>query len=163
MPRSVPTIDGTPNMRRISMRFVDRSNDVRSVSFYVELGATAAQIEALVAAVGAATNANLFELEDVALYRAARLASGAISAPEISVYDNIVILYKESSSPQGQDFFLPAPIRLNFVGDTDNPDPESDELGAVRDAVTPLMLGTVVPISMRYSERREKNQSVSAT
>lgn len=163
MPRTVPTVDGSPAMKKVRFTFVDRSGDQRSVSIYIEDTATDIQIEAAAAAIGAATNANLYEIEVSQIYRAAKNAAGAVSAPEISVYDNIVILYKESSSPFGQDFFLPAPIRANFSGSTDNPNAASTELSAVRTSIGTIMLGTVVPISMRYTERREKNQSVPAT
>jgi len=163
MPRTAPTIDGTPTMRRVSFTLVDRSNDQRSVSVYIETAATNAQIEAAVVAIGAATNGNLWKVEITELYSSIRLPSGAIAAEENSVFDNIVILYKEASTPNATDFFLPAPKRVNFVGDSDNPDNTSVEYIAVRDAINALLVGTTAAISARYSERTEKNAAVPAT
>lgn len=163
MPRTAPTINGTPTMRRVSFTFVDKSNDQRSVSIYVETLATNAQMEAAVVALGVATNANLWRVEITEIYNSIRLPIAAISAPEISVYDNIVILYKEASSPNAEDFFLVAPKRLNFVGDTDNPDSASAELIAVRDTVNALLIGTTAAVSLRYTERTEKNAAVPAS
>jgi len=163
MPRSAPTVDGTPNLKKVSMTFVDRSDDQRTVSQYIEAAATAAQIEGLVAAAAAASNANIFRVEVSDVYNAARVSSQALAAEENSVFDNVVLLMKESSSPSGTDTFLPAPVRAVFVGDSDNINNTNALYTAWRDACVLVGLGTLVPISVRYTERREKNQATSAT
>lgn len=163
MPRSAPTVDGSPNLKKVSMTFVDRSNDQRSVSMYVEGAATAAQIEGLVAAAAAASNANIFRVEVSDVYNSPKVASQALAAEENSVYDNIVLLMKESDNPAGMDAFLPAPKRALFVGDSDNVDNVAALYTAWRDAAVLVGLGTLVPISVRYTERREKNEATSAT
>lgn len=145
------------------MTFVDRSNDQRSVSLYLEGAATDAQVEAAVAAAAAASNANIFRVEVSDIYDSPKLASQALAAEENSVYDNVVLLMKESGNPNGTDAFLPAPVRAIFVGDSDNVLNTAPLYTAWRDAIVLIALGTVVPISVRYTERREKNQATSAT
>lgn len=162
MPRTAPTIDGTPNMRKISLSYVDISKDSRTVSNYVEGATTDAQVESHVAAAGAASNANLYRVEVTDVYNAAKLASGAVAAEENSVYDNVVILFKESDNPTGMNGFIPAPIRDIFIGDSDNVDNVAAEYVAFKTTLAAILLGTMVPISVRYTERREINASEEA-
>jgi hypothetical protein len=162
MPRTAPTIDGTPDLIKVSLTYVDVSGDQRTISNYLEGTATPAQIEAHVAAAGAGSNANLYQVEVSEIYQSVRLPSAAVAAEENSVFDNIVVLYKESGNPQGTNGFLPAPIRANFIGDTDNVDAASVEFAAFRSTLATILLGTVVPITVRYTERREKNQATPA-
>lgn len=162
MPRTAPTVDGIPNLKKITLTYVDVSNDQRSVSNYIEGTATPAQIEAHVAAAGAASNGNLFNVEVTDVYRAAKLASAAVSEEENSVYDNVVILYKESDNPSGMNGFIPAPIRDVFVGDSDNIDNTDAIYLAFRNTLSTILLGTMVPITVRYTERREKNAAEEA-
>jgi len=163
MPRSAPTVDGTPNLKKVSMTFVDRSNDQRTVSQYIESTATAAQIEGLVVAAAAASNGNIFRVEVSDVYNAPKVSSQALAAEENSVFDNVVLLMKESDNPAGMDAFLPAPVRAVFVGDSDNIDNTAALYTAWRDAAVLVGLGTLVPISVRYTERREKNEATAAT
>lgn len=162
MPRTAPTVDGTPNLRKVSLRYVDVSKDSRTVSNYLEGTATDPQVEAHVAAAGAASNANLYEVQVTDIYRAAKLASAAVAAEENSVFDNIVILYKESDNPNGMNGFIPAPIRDLFVGDSDNVDNTDVAYLAFRNTLSTILLGTMVPITVRYSERREINDAEEA-
>lgn len=162
MPRTAPTVDGSPNLKKVTLTYVDVSGDQRSVTNYLEGTATPAQIEAHVAAAGAASNANLFNVEVSDVYRAARLPSAAVAAEENSIFDNVVILYKESDNPSGMNGFIPAPVRGMFVGDSDNIDNTDAAYLAFRNTLATILLGTMVAITVRYTERREKNASEEA-
>jgi len=162
MPRTAPPVDGTPNLRRISLSYVDVSKDSRTVSNYVEGATTDAQVETHVAAAGEASNANLYRVEVTDVYNAAKLASAAVADEENSVYDNVVILFKESDNPSGMNGFIPAPIRDIFVGDSDNVLNTATEYVNFKTSLAAILLGTMVPISVRYTERREINASEEA-
>lgn len=162
MPRTAPTVDGTPSLRKVSLRYVDVSKDARTISNYLEGTATDAQVEAHVVAAGAVTNANLYEVQVTDIYRAAKLASAADAAEENSVFDNAVILYKESDNPAGMNGFIPAPVRGIFVGDSDNIDNVDTDYVAFKTTLGAILLGTMVPITVRYTERREINDAEEA-
>lgn len=162
MPRTAPTVDGTPSLRKVSLRYVDVSKDSRTISNWLEGTATDPQIESHVAAAGAASNANLYEVQVTDVYRAAKLASAAVAAEENSVFDNAVILYKEADNPNGMNGFIPAPIRGIFIGDSDNIDNTAPEYTAFRNSLGTILLGTMVPITVRYTERREINDAEEA-
>ena len=62
MGRTVPTIVDPPGGDKfVSFSFIDASGDQKAVSFEVSDAATSVQIEAFVAAVAAASNANIWE------------------------------------------------------------------------------------------------------
>lgn len=157
MPRTAPTIDGTPNFKKVSLRTIDVSGDKRAVSWELDLAATAAEIEALVAAYATRTNANIYSVQVQDIYNAQPLASDAVQAEENSVYDNIVILAK-SATNESEELFLVAPTRASFIGDTDNPD--ATTLAALVTAWEATLSGTKLAVSARFTERREKNQTV---
>lgn len=161
MPRTAPTVNGTPNLRRVSWALIDASGDKRSVSLEIDLAATDINIEAATAAIALATNANIYRVTVEDIYNDLPSVNDADELEENSVFDNIVLLMKDPTN-RSQNFFLPAPKRENFVGDSDNPDAGSVMLGDWRDAVNQLAYGTTSAISLRYTERREKNQAVPA-
>lgn len=157
MARSAPTIDGTPNYRTVSLRLIDVSGDKRAVSFEVGIAVADALIEALVAAYAAVTNAVVYAVLVQDQYYSAAVASNAVQAEENSVYDNIVILAK-SDTNDSEELFIVAPERSLFIGDTDNPD--ATALATLIAAWEAILTGSKVAVSARFTERREKNQSV---
>lgn len=159
MPVSYPAIDGTPNKKTVSFRMIDVSGDLRTVTIEVALASTDAEIAALGAALGAATNANIYEAKVVADYIAQPTASTAVADEENSVYDNIVLLAKSNVGDSSR-LFVPAPIRSLFLGDSDTPDPSSAELQAVIDAFEAVSISGYVVVSARYTERREINEAI---
>lgn len=158
MPRTAPTVDGTGNYRRLVLKYVDADGEKRSDSYQISEGATDAQIEALVAAVGAATNANVYRVEVITVYNAQPLKSSAVDAVRMSVHDNIVSLWKDTAN-NSRDFFVPSPVQGNFVPGTVNPEP-TGVLGDVLDAVNNVFESAFSPISVRFTERREKNAAI---
>jgi hypothetical protein len=160
MPRTAPTVDDTPNVRTVSIRLIDASGDKRAVSFEIGIAETAADIEALVADYATQTNANIYAVHVSDQYTSAALASDATQAEENSVYDNIVLLAK-SATGDTEELFVAAPLRGLFVGDTDNPDPLDTDLLDLISKFEAIVSGSKTVVSARFTERREKNQSVS--
>lgn len=157
--RTAPTVDGTPPWQDVSFRFVDASEDVRSVSGQFPPGTTAAQIEAIAAALQTRSNASLFEVRVTDSYASAPDAGNADPVVHISVFDNVVMLFKDQEN-HSQDFFIPAPTSDVQPENSDQPDTaELIPLGLV--IVNALEMGTTddwQTISARFTERREKNQ-----
>jgi len=158
--RNAPPVDGTPNKRMVTFRFIDVSNDIRSIAIEVDLNATAAEIEALAAALQVGSNASLFEVQDKLLYTAQALAANGVNDDKSeSVFANVVMLAK-SATGDSENLFVPAPTAAIMVEGSDNPDQASTELLAIATAFEALAVGSKLVTSVRYTERREKNSSV---
>lgn len=166
MPRSAPTIDnvgGAPNFVRVSFRFVDASGDIRSVSLQIDpADATDAKIEAEVAALAAASNADIYSVEITQVWGAVADSTNAISGAgrSESVFDNIVIQLKNSQN-RSERAYIPAPIEAAMSTGTDQVDGAATELVNVVLASENLLLAdSYNAIGARYSERREINEQI---
>lgn len=161
MARSVPAIDGTPDFTRVSMTFTDFTGDQRSVSALGGPAVSAAQIEAAVDAMAEYSNAVLWRVEVTGVYEGSSSKTQASDETYPSVYDNVVVLFRNGTTRQTQNMFVPAPVQLLFVPGTDNPnvDPTSDL--SVLTALWEAMIGSASynAISARFTERREINQA----
>lgn len=157
--RTAPVVDGTPPFQRASYRFIDASEDIRSIAIQFPAGTTAAQIEAIGNQLQALSNASLFAVEVTASYASQPDVSEADAVVHMSVYDNVVVLFKDDTN-RSYDVFVPAPTAELQPTDTDTP--VGTELTALILAVTSaLEQGTtldVQAVSARFTERREKNQ-----
>jgi hypothetical protein len=157
--RTAPTVDGTPPFQNVSYQFIDSTEDIRSVSIQFPPGTTSAQIEAIAVALQARSNASLFNIEVKASYTSAPDVGNALAEVHISVYDNVVVLFKDQVN-HSQDIFILAPI--TDLQPTDSDTPVASQLIAIILAVTTaLEQGTTddwQAISARFTERREKNQ-----
>lgn len=157
--RTAPTVDGTPPFQQVSFQFIDSTEDIRSVSIQLPPGATAAQIEAIAAALQARSNASLFKIEVKEVYASTPDVGNALAEVHISVFDNVVVLFKDQLN-HSQDIFVLAPITALQPDDSDTP--VGTQLTAIILAVTSaLEQGTTddwQAVSARYTERREKNQ-----
>lgn len=160
MPRTAPTVDGAPAEKAVVFSFIDHSGDERSVRNIIPSDATPAQIEAVVAQMAANSNANVYRVKVEDVYAGAKDASIAVNQTNPSVFSNIVVLMKVSSLIS-QQAYLPAPEGV-LIPSGDVVDTANTDYIAWRDAYL-TMLGTgYVAQSVRFTERREKNDSIPA-
>lgn len=168
MPRTAPAVDGTPIVKQVSLRWIDVSGDKRSDSYTFLPGVTDAQIEAWATAMGAASNANLYDVTVTYGYSDLPDSDDADNATKESLMDNIVILAKNPIK-QTDDLFIPAPIadmlQDNGSGDSDEIDPLSAELAAAMSTFLVLRnvgaAATYEVVSGRFTERKEINKKVN--
>lgn len=157
--RTAPTVDGTPGYQHVAFRFIDSTEDVRSVAIQFPPGTTAAQIEAVATQLQALSNASLFEVIVEGRYSSVPDVANADNVVHISVFDNVVVLFKDELN-RSQDIFVVAPTTALQPDNSDTPD--GTELTALILAVTNgLEQGTTSDwqaVSARFTERREKNQ-----
>lgn len=157
--RTAPVVDGTPPFQYASYQFIDASEDIRSVGIQLPPGTTAAQIEAIGTQLQALSNASLFKITVQAVYGSTPDVSQADAVVHLSVYDNVVVLFKDQLN-HSQDIFVVAPT--TDLQPTDSDTPVGTELTALILAVSnALEQGTTddwQAVSARYTERREKNQ-----
>lgn len=161
MPRTAPAVDGSGNYRQVTIKWIDANNGKRSDTFEVSAAATDAQIEAVIVAMAAASNANIYQVKVTMVYNSVMNVGDALDAPRESVKDNIVFLFKDSAN-NAVDWFLPAPLDSLFFAGTNTPDASEPVLQAVRDAIDAALAVAYQPVTYRFSERRKKNASVPA-
>lgn len=160
MPRTAPTVNGTPQFRTVSNRWIDFSGDKRSDSLQTPAGATNAQIEAYAVALGAGSNASLYAVVVEDHYNSVPDKSNAVDEPKDSVFDNLVFLAKTVANAS-QRGFLPAPVGSMFVAGTDTIDPTNTDLADIFTAFLALVGAGYSIVSARYTERREINEAVN--
>lgn len=159
MANNAGTVDGSPTRQTLHVQYVDVRGKPRTDSYDMTgLTIVDAELNALTAALGAATHANLWNIGYTKWFdTGVGLAADAASGADDSVMDNIVILLK-NGVVGGIDFFVPAPIEAMLVDGTENPNPDGTEFDAVLTALAAVFNG-YTPYSYRYSERRKKNRA----
>lgn len=157
--RTAPTVDGTPSRVRVSMTLIDSVGDIRSVSLYAPNGVTAVEIEALAAALQAATNASLYKVEQSLVYEGAAAKSNADENVFNNIGDNI-IYHVKASATDSQRAYVPAPLESVFTPATENPDPANPLLTAWFTAVLGVVGNNYTGVTVRFSERRDINDAV---
>jgi len=158
MPKSAPAVDDTPLFKILSWSMIDVSGDKRAESVMIIPGATAVQIENFLVGYALETNADIYAVRVTDVYESVALSSNAVQASQNSVTHQMIILYKNATR-ETEELFIVAPVRDLFVGDTDEPDVPAITTDAL---LTPIIFGSKVPISYRYTDRQQKNKATSA-
>lgn len=161
--RSAPVVDaGTPNRITLSVRFMDAGGEKRAVSLDIPGTATDAQIDAYVNTAQAISNATVYEITKAEKYTSVPVEANAqTDSPFVSVFDNLVLAMKDVSINKLQDAFVPA-VEGIIVLDGDVIDTTDTDYIAYKNAVSALLGASYTPLSARFSERRDKNDSVPA-
>lgn len=160
--RTAPAITAAATYKRVSIHWVDNSGEVRSDSANVPVGATAAQIEAVIVALQAASNASVYQVDVSEIRLGAKSSANALNVGRSpSVFDNIVGHFKDDVTTASQRLFIPAPIEAVMVVGTDTPDVSTTELSDLVVAGEAMLAGAYDIKSYRYSERRDINTKVN--
>lgn len=161
MPNDVPSVtQGSPLYRLWSLRFIDADGALRSVPIEMKAAPTDAEINAMLNAVGAGSNASAYALVVEDYYGAEPLQSNATNAVHVSTKDAINMLYKDLANRKSQTLYVPSPKDVMFVADTDTPDPQTTELAAIITAMNAVLPATQNLISLRFSQRSKLNERV---
>lgn len=151
-----------PSFVRLSVRMMGADGEKRSVSLEIDAAATDIQINAYVDAIQAATNATVYEVSKQLVESANPVESNADAETFQSVYANVVLLAKDPVARKSQNAFLPAPDGI-MVLDGDVVDTADPLYTAWRDAAMAVLPAAYDPVTVRYTERRDKNDAVPAT
>lgn len=159
--KSAPDTTTTANLLTLSIHYVDASGDVRSTSIQMAAGATDAQINAMVDAHQDNSNASIYKVEVTRAWNSIPQKSNAAEDVHLSVYDNLVLLWK-SPLNRSMNTFVPAPTTDLVPADSDQPIDGIPLQTIVSTTTTVINSGTdnFQAVSARYTERREKNQRV---
>lgn len=160
--RTVPTIAAANiTYQRFSITSKDAGGEQRSVSLIVPATVTDAQLEAVVAAHQVITNASIFRATLSSVWDSSFVEANADTEPFVSVYDNLVLLVKNIAQQNAQDAFVPA-VKGILVLDGDTVDTGDTDYQAWRDAVVAALGAGWTAQTVRFTERRDKNDSVVA-
>lgn len=160
MPRSAPIVNlGTPNRWYVSFKMIDATGDLRSESLLFTTEPTPANIDALVDAIGAQSNADIYEVRVEEVFAANPDAQNATNATRASVSQNLVFLAKHPDG-RAQNIYVPAPKETSFISGTDELNPaDALTIATLAAWVNILPVGFGI-VSGRFTGRREKNKAV---
>lgn len=161
--RSAPTLDGgTPTRIRLSVRLMDAGGEKRAVALDIPGQTTKLQMDTYINTMQALSNATIYEASVTDVYGSVPQESNAeTDSPYVSVKDNLVLLCKNVALNKGQDAFIPA-VEGIVVLDGDVVDTTDTDYIAFRDAVVAVLGAGYSAVSARFTERRDKNDSVPA-
>ena len=158
----MPTYTGTPSYVLVSFRWIDANGSKGSTPYLTTSArATTAAIEAMAAALAAASNANLYAVEVTAVTEGAMSKSTAIDESRESVNDFINTLVREPTSRKTQEVAIPAPLDALFVEGSQVVDTTNVLYQAVNTAADTLLVATYEFISTRFSEHRKINEKTN--
>jgi len=158
--RTAPTTVSAETYKQISIGFIDASGDVWSESLRVPVATTAAAIDAMIADIQERSNASIWRTEVTEVREGAASTSNATTDPRSqSVFDHILMTFKNIATGMSQRVYVPAPLEATLL------DPASDvpnitdlsDLGT--SALVVLGAGYAFK-SARYTESREMNAAV---
>lgn len=158
MPNNIPDTTGTPQRLPYSIRFIDHTGDKRADNLvgFDTANVTPANIQALNVAMGAATNASMYEGVIGDVFATVPDKNDAVQADRSEVVNNIVVLAKNAAGAS-VNLFIPAPIPALFVPGSDEIDPTSTELADVFTAFLALLPAGFEIVSARYTSRKQYN------
>lgn len=161
MPNDAGTFDSAaPSFVRVGMSFIDANNGTTSASWITTVArATDAAINAMANAIGAASNASLFEIrKEVVLSDNPGSPSNAVDESRESVKDHILILFRHPSTRMTQEGEIPAPVDAILVPETNEVDVTNALYLAVETATENLLEAGYDVVSTRFDETKKLNK-----
>lgn len=170
--RTAPDVTGVATILELSVHFIDISGDTWSEAHFIPVASTAAQREAYIDALQAASGASIYKVRVVTDFGTDALADSgnADETPDNyksdSVFDSLNVTIKHNTDPEKKNKIVrvPAPMKSLFTSQagytSDVIDGESAELAALLVAAL-AMFGAGWSIAWaRYSEKSELNEKV---
>lgn len=160
--RTAPTVDGSPSRRDVTFRVIDNRGDKRSFTVITNTtDGTPANIETMAAALAAASRASLYSVDVKDRYLGAPVASNAEDDVFTSADDVIRIFASNDTGTSTRAAEIRAPLGTLVLGG-EVVDTSNGLYTAVRAAFLGMIASTFSAISVRFTERREKNSSTPA-
>lgn len=156
--RTAPTIEAASiTGHDFTVRMMDWNGDKRSISlqFVGPTPPAEVNLETYVAALQAITNSTIYEARLTALYSGPVSTANADNALRVSVYDNVVVSFKDQAARDQFSAYVPAPVAV-ILDQTEQVDNTNVAYVTWRNAVGALF-GTYTPDRARFTERIERN------
>lgn len=161
MPNNAPDVTGAATYKTVSFRLIDSKGELRSVSTRVPVATAPADIQALAVSLGAASNASVYEVQITDRWASIPAAANATDEVVASVYDNIATNMKDVAAGLQQTVYVPAPVG-DLILDGDIVDTTDPLYEAWRNNWLVVLAGGYAAVTSRFTERRDKNDSVPA-
>jgi len=158
--RTAPAFTATATGRMITIHLMDTSGDLFTDKLFVALAATAAAIEAWIAAYQAATNASVYAVTDTILRDGDADPDNAVAAFRSGVENGINLLFKNPTTRQTFTQRLIAPVAADMQGDQDVPLLSSTEMTDLITTTLALTSGYNFKQSQYTSHRERTNNPV---
>ena len=155
--RTAPAATAAATYKKLRYTMIDALGEWQSNSLYIDVAATAANIETFLAELQLRSNASLFEFGVESIWNGARQKSNALNAVFVQIEDNIMYSIREGVNTN-QQVYLPAPLETQVVADTDTPDVTAlgDWLAAIL-----AIASTYSGRSVSFTRHKEVNSSNS--
>jgi len=157
--RTAPTVDGNETFKRLSITVYDYTGEQRTDSYKIDAASTDIQIEALVAAYQAISNATVWRVQVSDVYNSIGDPSNALEEVWEEASANLVLLAKDANDDSA-NVFVPAPVNSIFEEGTENIDPASVPLGDLMTAYLAVKAGYQF-VSGRFTSRRDVGTKVN--
>lgn len=154
---TVGTINGTPNVKRLSVGFIDYTGNIRSDSYTFPADTTDAELQAFVADLAGVSNASLFKAEVTFDYSGDADSSNALEEVWEDVGVNIVVLAKNVTDDR-RNLFIPAPENSLFIEGTELVDPANVDLAALLTTWLATLPAGFTVRGMRLSQRSRRGR-----
>lgn len=158
--RSAPTVNGTFNAKRVTLRWIDNSGEKRADTILVEALTTDAEIEAYAAAAQAISNASLYEVSVRNQYVSTPTKTLAADEVYEDVTSNLVIQFKDGVTDTSQRGYIPSADEAVMVAGTETPDPANPAITAYVAAVGAMLPPAYAAVGIRFTQRRDMNEQV---
>jgi len=159
MPLNTPDVSvASPVFKTLSIRYIDKSGDKRTDSTRIKADATLANIQTMLVALGAITNASIYEVKVSDSWGGTPAIADAIQSPRSSVFQNVVTFWKVGATLTTQDTYIPAPTDSIIDAGTDTIITTPAGLyDAYRQATLAVLDVGYSARTVRYTERKEVN------
>lgn len=157
--RTAPTVNDTPTFVEVQIALMDYTGDKRSDTYLVDAAASAAEIEALVAAIQAVSNATIYRVEVKDIYNSVEDSSNALEEVWENAGDNLVLQAKNTQK-QSLRLFVPALINTVMIDGTTDIDPTNGLLTTLIAAYVAVLPTGFSIVGARFTERRQVNAQV---
>jgi hypothetical protein len=154
--RTAPDVSLAPSYYDLTLYFIDYTGDKNTLTIRLASLIDHVELEALVTAIQAATNASVYRVDQTNTWRGSMDSSNATNLPRSSVNDGVNLLFRKPDF-SSQTVRVVAPIDALMISNTDIPNPASAQLAAVITALLASSFALGELESYSYSERRETN------
>lgn len=158
--RTAPDVEGSETYVAVSAKFVDADNGETTITMRVSASATVAQIQAMLQALQAISNASMYEAALSYVFAGAKSKANALADDYVSVKDVIRLSAKDITTGAYERFYTPAPLG-DLIGDNAVVDTADTDYITWRSAVnTILPTGfTLLNVAFVQNVARNKGQS----
>jgi len=157
---TIPTIVGGETSYVITLSWIDDNEKEYSDSFRTKANPSDAEIQALVTAAQAGSNASSWKCEVTKVFEGSKNAFAAASAVHESVKDKVRLSYKDISTGAYAQAYIPAPLEV-LVGDNGIVDVSQTVYTDWKTALDNIVQSSFVALNTAFVQYSGRNESTS--